>query len=89
VFAVYSFYGCLKVGKKTVTLPKQYWDRLYSIASDIEGVISDALFMVVDLGFKALDNEDVMDLIGEEEGEKEEEEDEEEEDEEEEYEEEE
>ena len=64
------------MGKKTITLPKKYWDKLYSIAEDIEGNISDAVFMVVDLGFKALDNEEVMNLIGEgeeEEGEEEEE----------------
>ena len=52
------------MGKKTITLPKKYWDKLYSIAKDIEGNISDAVFMVVDLGFRALDNEDVMNLIG-------------------------
>ena len=69
------------MGKKTVTLPKQYWDRLYSIADNIEGVISDALFMVVDLGFNALDNDEVMDILSEDEEEDEDEEEEEEEDE--------
>lgn len=65
------------MGKKTITLPKKYWDKLYSIAEDIEGNISDAVFMVIDLGFMALDNEDAMDMLvgkSEEEGEEEEEE---------------
>ena len=65
--------------KKTVTLPKQYWDKIISLSEDIEAGISDALFMVVDLGFNALGNEEVMDILSgeedeEEEGEEEEEE---------------
>ena len=70
------------MGKKTVTLPKQYWDQLYSLADELssgerKAVISDALFMVVDLGLKAMANEDAMSLLmgtNEEEGEEEEEE---------------
>jgi len=75
------------MGKKTVTLPKQYWDRLYSLADDLsdderKAVISDALFMVVDLGLKAMGNEEVMDLlVGEDEEDEEDEEEEDEEDE--------
>jgi len=62
-----------------VTLPKQYWNRIEDLADSIEGGLSDGLFMVVDLGFKALDNEDAMELLvgrdKEEEEEEEEEED--------------
>ena len=41
--------------KKTITLPKQYWDRIESLAKDMEAGISDALFSLVDLGLKTLD----------------------------------
>ena len=61
------------MGKKTITLPKKYWDKLYSMAEDIEGNISDAVFMVVDLGFEALGNKEVMDLLSDEEDEEDEE----------------
>lgn len=58
-----------------VTLPKQYWNRIEDLADSIEGGLSDGLFMVVDLGFKALDNKDAMDLlVGEDEEEEEDEE---------------
>ena len=50
--------------KKTVTLPKQYWNKIESLAEDIEGGLSDALFMVVDLGLKALDNKETINLLG-------------------------
>ena len=49
--------------KKTVTLPKQYWVDIVSLADDIEAGISDALFMLVDLGLKAMKNEEAMSLL--------------------------
>ena len=41
--------------KKTITFPKQYWDRIESLAEDMEAGLSDALFSLVDLGLKTLD----------------------------------
>ena len=60
--------------KRNVTLPKQYWNKLESLAGDIDAGVSDALFMVVDLGFEAMGNEEVMDLLSDEEDEEEDEE---------------
>ena len=54
----------MKYLKRMVTLPKQYWNKIESLADDIEAGVSDGLFMIVDLGFKALENEEVMNLIG-------------------------
>jgi len=45
--------------KRTVGLPLNYWKRL----EDIEGNISDALFMVLDLGFKTLESEAAMEAV--------------------------
>lgn len=73
------FYQGEKYLKKTITLPKPYWDKLYSMADDLEAGLSDALFVVVDLGFNALANAEVMDLLSDEEDEEEEDEEEEEE----------
>jgi len=59
--------------KRNVTLPKQYRNKLEKVAEDIDAGVSDALFMVVDLGFQALANEEVMDLLSDEEDEEEDE----------------
>lgn len=44
--------------KKTVTLPLKYWDLLEELQEVAGGTLSDALFTVVDLGFKALEEEE-------------------------------
>lgn len=49
--------------RKTVTLPKQTWDKILALTGDEYGGISDALFFVVELGLKALESESSMDSM--------------------------